>query len=268
MLAGTAAARHAFRPQIRGQIADETSSRNTLRDNWMDCTRSGPETAEIKSPYTRFFDRVKAIGYYPKFVIDVGVASGTAGLYSSFPKARFVMVEPLEEFVPAMTKISQTYDARYVIAAAGPEDGETVIRVFGGLSGSSVLPAMVDSYAATDKRYRTVRMVRLDSLLPEFGIESPLVLKMDIQGAELLALDGAQRMLELADIVILETSFFKFHGEGMPEFYDVVKYMKDRHFAVYDVLGGVHRKLDDALGQVDLAFVKEAGIFRKSHAWA
>lgn len=54
----------------------------------------------------------------------------------------------------------------------------------------------------------------------------------------------------------------------MPEFYDVVTYMKDRHFAVYDVIGGVYRKLDNALSQVDLAFVKEAGVFRQSHAWA
>lgn len=115
----------------------------------MDCTRSGADTAEVKSPYTKFFDRVKAIGYYPRFVIDVGVASGTAGLYSSFPKAKFVMVEPLEEFEPALVKISQTYDAQYVVAAAGPENGETVIRVFGDMKDRH-LPCTTSSAVFTE----------------------------------------------------------------------------------------------------------------------
>jgi hypothetical protein len=44
--------------------------------------------------------------------------------------------------------------------------------------------------------------------------------------------------------------------------------MKDRGFVVYDICGFVQRPLDGALAQVDLAFVKENGHFRKCHDYA
>jgi len=44
--------------------------------------------------------------------------------------------------------------------------------------------------------------------------------------------------------------------------------MKDRGFVVYDIFGGHNRPLDGALGQIDMAFVKENWQFRKSHFYA
>ena len=44
--------------------------------------------------------------------------------------------------------------------------------------------------------------------------------------------------------------------------------MKDVGYVVYDIIGGINRPLDLALGQKDLVFVKENGVFRKSHGWA
>jgi hypothetical protein len=44
--------------------------------------------------------------------------------------------------------------------------------------------------------------------------------------------------------------------------------MKEQGFVVYDIFGGHNRLLDNALGQIDLVFTKENGIFRKSHDFA
>ena len=49
---------------------------------------------------------------------------------------------------------------------------------------------------------------------------------------------------------------------------DVVAYMKNLGFVVYDIFGEDYRPLDGALGQIDIAFVKENGIFRTDHAYA
>jgi hypothetical protein len=43
--------------------------------------------------------------------------------------------------------------------------------------------------------------------------------------------------------------------------------MKERQFVVYDIFGWHTRLLDGALAQVDLAFVKENGQFRKHHRY-
>ena len=56
--------------------------------------------------------------------------------------------------------------------------------------------------------------------------------------------------------------------KGAPDFYEVIKFMKDHGFVTYDILRGWYRPLDKALGQVDIIFVKENGMFRQDHRFA
>lgn len=90
---------------------------------------------------------------------------------------------------------------------------------------------------------------------------------MDVQGAELDVLDGALRALENTEVVTLEVSLFEFM-KGAPQFTDVVLYMKKHGFVAFDIIHGWNRPLDNALGQIDVVFVKEKGIFRKDHSYA
>ena len=96
---------------------------------------------------------------------------------------------------------------------------------------------------------------------------APILLKVDVQGAELDVMRGAARILEGCEFVILEVSFFEFF-KGGPQFYDVVSFMKARGFIACDIGGLQYRLLDHALSQVDLAFCKQDGLFRQSHVYA
>ena len=69
------------------------------------------------------------------------------------------------------------------------------------------------------------------------------------------------------ELVILEVSLLPFFVNG-PSLYDVVHYMKDRGFVVYDIFNGHNRPLDNALAQVDIVFVREFGQFRQHHVYA
>ncbi len=60
---------------------------------------------------------------------------------------------------------------------------------------------------------------------------------------------------------------YRFWGNHHPDFLEIVKYMADQGFLVYDFLDGLFRPLDNALGQVDVVFVKKDGPFRKSASW-
>jgi hypothetical protein len=44
--------------------------------------------------------------------------------------------------------------------------------------------------------------------------------------------------------------------------------MHARGFSAYDLLGWQYRPLDQALAQLDIAFVKTDGLLRSSHAYA
>lgn len=208
---------------------------------------------------------LRSTGFTPASVIDVGVGWGTPALYEQFPDARFFLVEPIAEFEPTLQKIARQVRTDYRIAAAGPQAGEITLNVHGDLTSSSTLKEKEGAHV--DGTPRTVPMIRLDSLCREAEATGPYLLKVDVQGAELGVLDGAQGILHEVEVIVLEVSLFGFFERG-PQFYDVVENMKARGYVVYDIFGGHHRPLDNALAQVDLVFVKENGPLRESHAYS
>jgi Methyltransferase FkbM domain len=107
---------------------------------------------------------------------------------------------------------------------------------------------------------------RLDRLVEERGLPGPFLLKIDTQGTELDVMRGAERILPQVDLVIAEVSFFNFRRKrNQPLVDDVLRFMDARGFFPYDVFGGFNRPLDDALGQIDIAFVKRDGRFRRDN---
>ncbi len=219
-------------------------------------SRGGPPRTDLRG----FVQHVVRLGFEPATVIDVGVADGTFELYGAFPRARHLLVEPMAEFEDALRYIRDRYGAEYVLALASEEAGEIAVRVDTDLHGVSLLNPVEPDYE------RTLPVVRLDDLVTERSLQGPYFVKVDVQGAELQVLRGAPGILEAAEVVVLETALFRFK-EGAPDFADVFDFMRERGFAVYDVFGGHTRPLDGALAQFDVAFVRENGRFRSSHAF-
>ena len=209
---------------------------------------------------------VRRLGFAPASVVDVGVAYGTPELYDAFPDARFLLVDPLEEYAEAIGQITaRLADAEWVRAAAGPSPGELEITV----NRAPALSSTLGHWKGQDDggRARMVPVVRIDDLVAERELRGPFLLKADVEGAELRVLDGAARTLGETELVMLEVNLFEFLP-GQPQLHDVVAYMKERGFVTYDFYGGHNRLLDDALAMVNMAFVREDGRFRRSHDFA
>jgi FkbM family methyltransferase len=206
------------------------------------------------------------LGAKPKTVIDVGVAFETRELYEEFPGAEFLLVEPLVEFEPFLKKICAKHKAQYVLAAAGDAAGAVTLNVHTDQLYCSSLFRETEG-ATVDGVPREVPMVTIDELCAERKLSGPYVLKIDVQGAELRVLDGAKRTLAECEVVILEVTLFGTMIGG-PQFADVVKYMQERGFVVYDMWGMLYRPLDEALAQVDIAFMRADSVLRKNQAFA
>jgi FkbM family methyltransferase len=206
-----------------------------------------------------FFEHVKALGFVPQTVIDVGVARGTPPIYDAFPDARYVLVEPVAEFQSTLDALEKRLKARVVRAAAGAKDGEVTFHVHTDLSGSSLLPQAEGR--SMDGEARTVPMVRLDSVLTE-PLARPALLKLDTQGAELQVLEGLGARISEIDLILIEVSFLPFR-QGTPSFAEVVETLRGHGFAAYEILEGHFRALDQALAQVDIAFVREDSALRR-----
>ncbi len=151
----------------------------------------------------------------------------------------------------------------YFLAAAGSQAGTIQINVHPDLIGSSV-HREVDG-GGIDGQTRTVDVIRIDDLV-QADRKGTRMIKVDVQGAELQVLEGAQQCLRDTDVVILETSLIGTLQDA-PELSEVVRYMKDRGFVVFDIIGGEQRPLDRSLAQVDLVFVPQSHPLRADRRW-
>jgi FkbM family methyltransferase len=212
--------------------------------------------------------QAQKIGFRPATVIDVGAAYGdfTSHCRTVFPEARYLLIEPLQEYVPSLQAvIAALPNAEYVTAAAADRSGTVVLNVHPDLVGSSLYKEDEDS--DVNGVERTVPAVTLDGLCQAKKTHGPYLLKIDTQGAELQVLAGAETIFPEIELIMLEVSLFEFF-QGGPLLADCVVFMKEKGFLVYEMFDFQYRLLDGAMSQVDIAFVKEQGDFRKFHWYA
>ncbi len=213
--------------------------------------------------FAQFFKHMASKGFNPKMCIDVGAARGTLEIYQAFPDAYQIAFEPLPDFHESLAKTLSRYKHEIHHVALMDEPGtKTLVRHPDGY-GSSLMHQAKDGA----ENLVTVPVKLLDDVLEGRNLKGDLLLKIDCQGTDLFVLKGGLTTLKNSNVVIVETSFFKFRGEDHPTFYEIINFMNDKGFVVYDILDGIFRPSDGALGQVDLAFVKANGRFRSSHYW-
>lgn len=213
--------------------------------------------------FPQFFRHVKTFDFEPRTVIDVGVAKGTPPLYEAFPEAYFVLVEPVEDFVPHLEKIVEKYRGEFHTCALTAEPGTAKILKTDALHGSTMMHRLDED----DERLQVVEKKTLDALLDERDVEGPLLLKTDCQGGDFDVLKGGIKTLQRCELVIVEVSLFRFWGAHHPDPLDILNFMDAQGFVIYDFLDGLFRPTDAALGQIDIAFVKRDGMFRQYQAW-
>ncbi len=210
--------------------------------------------------FKEFVLHLKNNNFHIQTVIDVGVAHGTPAFYTSLPNAKFYLVEPVPECKPLLQKLEKTIGATYFNVAAGSKDGEIEFFVHPDISGSSCYRQWEGE--SFDGEQVVVPMKRLDSIIPK-TITRPSLLKIDTQGNELEVISGATGLLNEIDVVIIETSFHEFR-KGAPEIHEIISVMAGFGYRCYEILEGHYRAIDNALAQVDIAFVKNDSILRSS----
>ncbi|MFA5114070.1 MAG: FkbM family methyltransferase [Candidatus Margulisiibacteriota bacterium] len=204
----------------------------------------------------------KERGFYPATVIDVGAGSGTPPIIRTFPESYYIWLEPLAEYAVGREKLLSRYRGEYLNAAAGRSAGSQEIRVSADLVGSSLL----FSKKADPQSLKTIDVIRLDSLKPQPGWREPILLKIDVQGFEMEVLAGATGILDRCEVAVIETSLYQFYP-GNALISEVIARMVELGFVVFDLVGLSYRPYDNALGQVDVIFIKKDSPLRNSTRW-
>lgn len=207
-------------------------------------------------------------GFEPGFVVDVGANSGhwTEMLKGVFPGARVLLLEPQPEMREPLDRLcAGTPDLRWIEVAAGAREETRLQTIWEDLQGSSFLPRP-DAERAARGVQRPAPVRRLDDLLTEVGWGVPDLVKLDVQGFELEVLRGCPSIFGQTEVFILETSLYAFLDD-IPLLREVIAFMAEREYEVYDLAGQFRRPIDGALGQLDVVFARRRGRLRQHDLW-
>jgi FkbM family methyltransferase len=203
--------------------------------------------------------RLKARGFQPDFVLDVGASTGiwSVSVSKLFPQARFLLVEPLlENYGEKIGYLKKTLPGAEVIGAAvSDHTGTALFQVSDDLYGSSLLEQR-DQPCGWKKE---VPLLTLDALAGEKKIEGNGLLKIDVQQAEHLVLAGASKVLPQIDVIVAELSLYQL-AEGGKTLIEMLELFQQKGYRYFDDVGEWRDPRDGTLLQKDILFVRD-GLF-------
>jgi len=173
--------------------------------------------------------------------VDIGANRGQFSLAVRqwAPGARVIAFEPLSEAAATFRKIFGG-DSKVTLhqVAIGPSVGEVEIHVSKADDSSSLLPIaslQTELFRGTEEiGTETVRVGRLSDFVSPEEILSPALLKLDVQGYELKALQGSSGLLPEFDRILVECSFAElYRGQAMAD--DIIGYLADLDFRLRGV---------------------------------
>jgi FkbM family methyltransferase len=194
------------------------------------------------------YRRVARRGFIPASIIDVGAYEGnwTRLARRVFPGVPILMVEPLRSKRGHLKAVTSELPAvRFVEALLAARPGEEKI-FFEMETGSSIFPEKSN----VPRQSKTLVSCTLDDVAA--ALPAPIMLKIDVQGAELEVLKGGEATLQRCELIQLEVAVASYNS-GAPTMLEVLQFMEARGFRPFDVSGETRPNGAD-LVQVDLLF--------------
>ncbi|MCP1335367.1 FkbM family methyltransferase [Futiania mangrovi] len=196
-------------------------------------------------------------------VVDVGANRGQFALAARavLPGARIFSLEPMEEAQAVWRGLfAEDAAATLIPVAAAAEAGEARFFLSRSPDCSSLLPigeGQVRRFPGTGAAgCRHVQAARLDGVLAMADLVPPVLLKIDVQGAEREVLEGAGDLLSAIRDVWVEASFEALY-DGQALAGEVAGWLGARGFRLTAVRNPV--TVSGGVVQADLCFRREGG---------
>jgi FkbM family methyltransferase len=172
-------------------------------------------------------------------VYDVGSSNGSWSWHASkvFPEADFHLFEPLvgiqESYSEHLKRVLQD-SPKFTVHPIALGDVSSADASFfvtdDGFSSTTLNLAKVAGFSR-----KSVPMHRLDDYVRDKGLPLPDFIKMDVQGGELRILSAAEKCLQHASALLLETWLYKGYGPGTPLLGEILTYVNGFGFDLVEI---------------------------------
>lgn len=195
---------------------------------------------------------LKNKGFQPKVIYDIGAFHGdwAASIHSIFNNAQFFLFEANEYNEPYLRQKGFSY----FINVLGNYEGPGIFYTING-TGDSLLREQTYHYTGNRCIKKPVQVTTLDRIVRENHLPLPDLIKMDVQGAEAMIIQGGERVVCNAEIVVLEIKILEYN-EHAPLIYETMTLMDRLGYQMIDIVE-LHYLQQNELFEVDLLFAKK-----------
>lgn len=195
-------------------------------------------------------------------IIDVGASDGgfVKKIRTVMPLIQIYSFEPIpESYQKLIEKNMGDKNFTAFNVALSSKEGETDFYISSS-SGCSSLLEMSDihkeayPYTANLTKIK-VPMKCLDDVMKEYGYKN-IFLKIDVQGAEKLVLEGALETLENVKVIFMEVNFVETY-KGCVLINEIVDYLESKGFVLYGMENISQTTIDGSFLQGDAFFIKK-----------
>ena len=188
-------------------------------------------------------------------IVDAGANEGRTidEFIERFENPNIYAFEPVPEL---SSKLEEKYnDIEVYQKALGDQNMSKIFTINKNNATSSFLePTKYNrsqhGEAVDSKRKIKIEQTRLDDMIDNVDI-----LKLDLQGHELAALKGSERILENIDLITTETMFIEEY-KNQPLFGDIDTFLRDRNFVLFNLYELSTHK-NGRLDQADALYIKQ-----------
>ena|ERR1700730_8503678 len=228
----------------------------------------------IRAPQNRFqaieecLRHLKKLGYAPRVIVDGGAHLGDFSLLADmvFPGAAIHMIEPQPACHDPLAALAEKhgFELHSVALVSDEEAGKPVTMAASSVPSTGAYIVLPSDRVPANLLVNTSTLDKLFG--PTMNPDDRILLKLDLQGYELAALRGAVDMLKAVEFVLTEISLFAQAYE--PSITELVVFLDDNDFDLFDIAALSARARDNRLKQGDLLFVKRGTSLTRDTSWA
>jgi len=195
-------------------------------------------TRSLATPFNLIFGlKGQVVDFLPQAIVDVGANKGkySSFIHRMYPDAAILMIEADSKHEEKLKKFaSDKPNVEYNIALLSSEENEEVNWFGGGDTGNSMFRERSKFYENDTPVTKTT--ATLDNIVTSSHVSSLSVdiIKVDVQGAELMVLQGARQALSKATFVQFEGSTVAYN-EGGSCTWQVDAFLRSQGYALYDL---------------------------------
>jgi FkbM family methyltransferase len=196
-------------------------------------------TVDYYAHEQRLLKHLKSIGFQPDVIYDIGSshAGWSKHIGRIFPDATFHLFEPLVDhkaFYRERCEEILSEHSKFHLHKIGLGDVNrtcTIVSDKAGYGASILLSAVTGDC----DEFIPIKVWRLDDFVQLNNLPRPDLMKLDVQGAEILVLSGACSTLKSAKILQVEVWFFRRYASRTPLFHEVIDFLDTLSFRLFDL---------------------------------